>query len=340
MRGNLLHKYEYIRQRLFETSKIISKTNDEYKIYSIILDTIVDLIPNATNGSVLLYNEDDGKFYYKVIKGYQKDLEKFSFTKEETFLYKINELRETVIIENPLEFDQKNVHKDTVEGLQGINALDISCTLSAPIKVDNKVIGLINIDSTIPNHVFTDYDLNLMDQIKRELELVINNALAQNKLEYLANYDELTGLANRRTVKKEFNKELEKNKHIKKQMSLVFIDLDDFKKINDTYGHNFGDRALKYFSCTLKELVRKDDVVARFAGDEFVILFKEMDLAMATSKMNLIIETFETGPFEGITLKFCYGIYCVESGENISFDRILELADKQMYENKCAKYLD
>lgn len=88
--AKLLNKYENMRKRLYETSKIISKENDEEKIYSIVLDTIIELIPNATNGSVLLYDTEE-KFFYKVIKGFQKDLEKFSFKKKKLiFIKQIN----------------------------------------------------------------------------------------------------------------------------------------------------------------------------------------------------------------------------------------------------------
>lgn len=333
----LLNEYDYIRKKLLETCKIISKINDEDKIYSIVLDTIIELIPNADFGSVLIYNNKEDKFLYKVIKGYNKELEKFSFKREETFLYKINKFTETAIIKNPLEFDKKNVHKDTVKGLEGIKALDISCTLSAPLYVDNRVIGLINVDSHIPNHVFTASDLNLMEQIKCELELVINNALAQNKLAHLANYDDLTNLVNRRMFKEKFDNELIKIRKKRKQMAVVMIDLDDFKDINDTYGHNFGDMVLKHFSNILTNLVRKEDVVARLAGDEFIIMFKEMDINMATSKMNAITEAVEMEPFEGVVMNFSYGIYSIGYKEDISFNKIVELADAQMYENKRIK---
>lgn len=335
--AKLLNEYENMKKKLLETNKIITKINDEDKIYSIVLDTIIDLIPNANFGSVIIYNDKEEKFFYKVIKGYHKELEQFSFKKEETFLYKTNKFKETAIIINPLEFDQKNVHKDTVKGLQGIKALDISCTLSAPLYVDNSVIGLINVDSNIPNYVFTASDLNLMEQIKCELELVINNALVQNKLTHLANHDDLTNLVNRRMLKEKFDCELVKIKHDKKQMAMVMIDLDDFKDINDTYGHNFGDRALKHFSNILTNLVRKEDVVARLAGDEFIIMFKEMDISMATCKMNAITEAVEAEPFEGVVISFSYGVYSTGYKEDISFNKIVEFADAQMYENKRIK---
>lgn len=332
----LLNNHERIRQKLYETSDKISKTNDENKIYSIVLDTIVELIPNATNGSILLYNKEDDKLYFKVTKGFHEELENFSIKKEEAYLYKINQFKETSIIYNPEKFDRENTDKETIEGLRRINALDISCTLSAPIYADKHFIGMINVDSNIPGHAFTKKDLYLMDQIKCELELAIKNALAQNKLKYLANYDELTGLINRRKLKIEFDKELEKIKHNKKPLSLVMIDLDDFKVINDTYGHYYGDMVLKKFSEILSISTGKSNVVARFAGDEFVVLFKEHDYQMAESKMRAIRDKILSIDLENISLSFSYGIYEVNSEHN-SFDKALVLADAKMYRDKKVK---
>lgn len=332
----LLNNYDIIRQRLYETSEKISKTNDENMIYSIALDTMVDLIPNATNGSILLYNNEDEKLYFKVTKGFNRELENLSIKKEEAYIFRINKFKETVIIHNPEEFDRINIAKETNEKLKKINALDISCTLSAPIYADDKFIGMINVDSNIPGHSFTKKDLSLMDQIKCELELAIKNALAQNMLKYLANYDELTGLINRRKLIIEYDKEIERIKHNKKPLSLVMIDLDDFKVINDTHGHFYGDLILKKFSEVLSSLVGKSNVVARFAGDEFVILFIDHDYKMAENKMRNIRNEIQSMNIDNITLSFCYGVYEV-TPELDSFNIALEQADSRMYTNKKIK---
>lgn len=332
----MLNGYEKVRKRLYETSEKISKINDEDTIYSIVLDAVVDLIPNACKGSVLLFNHEDEKFYYKASKGYSSELENFSIKKEEAYLYKINRFKETAIIKNPKEFDLLNTHKETIEGLDRMNALDISCSLCAPIYADERFMGIINVDSNMPGHVFTQKDLNLMNQIKLELELTIKNALAQNKLKYLANYDELTGLINRRKLMTEFNKEFDRMKIVKKPMSLVMIDLDDFKCINDNYGHYFGDLVLKKFSEILAASAGKSNVVARFAGDEFVVLFIEHDYKMAENKMKNIREMILTVEIDNISLSFSYGI-CEVCSEHINFEKALVLADANMYKDKKVK---
>jgi diguanylate cyclase (GGDEF)-like protein len=331
-----LNIQEKIRKRLHETIEKISKADLEDEIYSIALEAIVDLIPDATKGSVLLL-EEDGNFHYRVIKGFSSELMNFIIKKEEAYLYKINEFRETAIINNPKEFDTINADKKTIEGLKKINALDINCSVSAPIYIDNELIGLINVDSDKMNHMFSENDLEIMDQIKCELELAIKNALAQNKLKYLADFDELTGVMNRRTLRKEFDKEIAKSNN--KKLCLVMIDMDNFKMLNDCYGHYFGDIALKHFSDILNKSVGGFDSVARFAGDEFVIMFKDCDATKAEGRMKAITQMVSLEKLDEIILKFSYGICEVFSDGYVDFDKALASADTKMYDHKRRKAL-
>lgn len=334
---NQLNNNEAVRKKLFETNELISKTNDEDKIYSIVLDTIMDIIPNATNGSILLFNNEDDKFYFKVVNGFVKDLESLSIKKEEAYLYKINGFKETAIINKPGEYDRHNICKETIDKFEKINALDIYCTISAPIYVENRFMGLLNVDTNKPGYVFSERDLNLLNQIKCELELAIKNALAQTKLKYMANYDELTGLINRRMLKKEFDKEIETINNNKAPFCVVMIDLDNFKFFNDKYGHQYGDMVLKKFTELLKSSVRKSDVVARLAGDEFVIILKELTKEMAENKMKQISKNVLTEEFNGVILGFSYGVFEIKSNDIGNFDKALAFADAKMYENKKVK---
>lgn len=336
----LLIRYENIRKLLFETSEKISKTNDENKIYYVVLDAMVRLIPDATNGSILLYDSEKDKFNYEVVIGYSDDLKNISIRKEEAFLYKINGFKKAAIVCNPEEYDRLNADEGTTEGLKRVDALNINCTLSAPIYIERHLIGLINIDSNVPHHKFTEDDLNLMEQIKCELEIYIKNALAQNKLKHLAEYDELTGLINRRKLIKEFDGELNSKENYNLPLCLVMIDLDDFKLINDNYGHYYGDMILKNFSSRLRNLADKSGIVSRLAGDEFVILFKGYDLDMGERKMKDIVEDILSEEIYGITVAFSYGICEVDSIENMNFDKALAIADLKMYRNKKVKSLN
>lgn len=330
---NDLKTIETSRNIIYETIEKMSKTDNEDEIYAITLDAAVSIIQNATTGSILLAGED-GNFRYKVVKGFQKELENVIFRREEAYLYKLNKFKETAIISNPREFDRINTDKETIEELDKVNALDIFCTISAPIYIDNKFIGLLNVDSDKKGSIFTEKDVKLMNQIKCELEIAIKNALAQNRLKYLADFDELTGIMNRRSIKKEYDHELEKIRLDGRSFCFVMIDMDNFKCFNDTYGHYFGDVVLKHFVGLLINLVKKPDIVGRFSGDEFIIILKDCNLNMAETKMSSITKAVSAAKFEEVFLEFSYGICEVGAPGDMKFDKALALADQKMYEHK------
>ena len=142
---------EKIKERLYETSEKVLMSENEDEIYSIVLETAVDLIPNGTNGSILVMDKNEN-FHFKVVRGFQYNLVDLILKKEEAYLYTVNEFKETAIIENPERFDETNTNTETIKELKNRNALDIYCTISAPIYIDNKLIGLLNVDSSKSGH--------------------------------------------------------------------------------------------------------------------------------------------------------------------------------------------
>ena len=327
---------EKIKERLYETSEKVLMTESEDEIYSIVLNTAVDLIPNGTNGSILVMDENEN-FHFKVVRGFQNDLLDLVLKKEEVYLNSVNKFKETAIIENPQKFDEVNTKAETVNELIKRDALNIYCTISAPIYIDNKLIGLLNVDSSNPECMFTKKELNLMNVIKSELQIALKNAFAQNKLKYLASFDELTGVMNRRRFNKEFSIEIEKIKQEGKEFSLVMIDVDEFKAINDTYGHNFGDKVLKCFSSLLKNYISETDIIARLSGDEFVILFRNCPGDVAKKRMDKITETISLKKINEINISFSHGICEVRDCDNINAEEAIVLADTNMYSCKRSK---
>ncbi len=113
---------------------------------------------------------------------------------------------------------------------------------------------------------------------------------AERKLEHLANFDTLTGLPNRNLFHDRLSHALEKAKRRRYQLALFFIDLDDFKVINDTLGHDAGDRMLRHAAAVIRNAMRDEDTIARLGGDEFVVLMEEVNPADLPSSVQRLLD--------------------------------------------------
>ena len=159
---------------------------------------------------------------------------------------------------------------------------------------------------------------------------------ALNKLIQDSETDPLTGLFNRRTFLKRIEEEAMRFRRYQKPFSILFGDIDFFKKINDTYGHAAGDAVLINISNILKTEKREIDQVARWGGEEFLILLPETDVAGAVQHGNKIREMISAKPFiyEGqeinITMSFGVSIY---NGDT-SIEKVIDLADQRLYRAK------
>ncbi|WP_125154587.1 sensor domain-containing diguanylate cyclase [Clostridium rectalis] len=323
---------EKIRENLYDVAYTITNNNSEDEIYSILLNVCIKLIPSANKGSILILEEDD-KFYFKTLVGYSQELKMLNFSKDELFISNIK-TKASVIIKDPCKFDKANLdlYKNSVLDKHG--ALQISCTISSPLYIDNNLIGLLNIDSIYEDKVFTQEDKIFMNYIKNELELMLKNLLIQRKLRYMANYDELTGLINRRYFRDIFNNEIERVLSNREKFVIVAIDIDDFKNINDTYGHNIGDKVLEKFGNILKENISDYHICARMSGDEFIIIFRGYNEKKAQNEINNIKEKIKHIGIDNINFNFSYGMYAVSKENVTTYDDILIKADRKMYKNK------
>lgn len=156
----------------------------------------------------------------------------------------------------------------------------------------------------------------------------------------LATVDELTGLSNRRGFMTNARYIINLCNRQKISCSLIFIDLNDFKKINDKFGHAEGDRALVDFSNLIKNNFRNSDVLARLSGDEFVVLLADTSKDSAEGAMNKFQKSVDEYYFKanhGYSISFSYGIVGPDSNHHTTIDKLLEDADSLMYEHKSQK---
>lgn len=158
-----------------------------------------------------------------------------------------------------------------------------------------------------------------------------------NRLEELAVKDELTGLFNRRKFEELFNRENDLAKRFDYVLSLLFLDIDDFKTINDKYGHQFGDKYLQKMALVLLENIREIDVVARWGGDEFLVLLhrpvESQALQVAERLRAAVADIHITAGKETITRTISIGLATSVAG-NLSMQELINQADQEMFQAK------
>jgi len=211
-----------------------------------------------------------------------------------------------------------------------------------PIKTNGVCLGLIQLNDKRKGMFFQDL-IELLEKIGKQVGFSVQNNLEFNKikeaaykiklintkLKILSNKNHLTGLFNRRLMMKLLK--FEKNRSIrnKKPFILIMADIDHFKKINDSYGHDVGDNFLISVSKTLIKSIRKSDMVSRWGGDEFLILLPETDKSGGTDLANKLLEIFRKKVFKysnnKINLTMSFGVF--ECTENKNLNECLKSVD-------------
>ncbi len=158
------------------------------------------------------------------------------------------------------------------------------------------------------------------------------------RLEYLSRTDALTGLINRRALADCLSYEIDRAIRYRSELSLILCDIDNFKEINDSYGHDIGDRALQLLSATLKTMLRKTDIAGRYGGDEFMLVLPETAIGGAESLADKILAEVRNTDlhFEDsrqVRLSLSIGVACVMS-ENETIDSLIKRADDALYQSK------
>tara|TARA_R110002012_G_scaffold8718_6_gene40102 strand:+ start:7776 stop:9335 length:1560 start_codon:yes stop_codon:yes gene_type:complete len=158
----------------------------------------------------------------------------------------------------------------------------------------------------------------------------------QEDLEERSRTDALTGLANRDWLEEQLQEHFVICQEQARIMSVVFIDLDHFKKLNDKYGHPKGDQVLKKFGKTLQSLIREGDLAGRWGGEEFVIILPEENAMAAQVFANRVAQRLEKTPMayaelDPIHVTVSIGIACLDDGGFNSANELIDAADKCMY---------
>ena len=242
--------------------------------------------------------------------------------------------------------------------------------ICAPVTtLQNALIGVLNVSHPQPNF-FTDWHVRLLDVYTNILgQLITNRRLFQQmeskiasrtaELEHMVNetrvlkdhyaklsmHDQLTGLQNRRYFYDQVELALARHKRYKNPLCLLLMDIDHFKSVNDQYGHVFGDEVLITVADTLKNQVRSSDILVRFGGEEFVVIFANTGCSNGKIFAERIRNEIKALSWETegniVQISISIGLYCLNpcnenSGQALDIDQIIHRADTALYQAKKA----
>lgn len=211
----------------------------------------------------------------------------------------------------------------------------------APVRIDGEIVGSLNQWDPSPGRFEPNLDTSFLEQLMIKVSLCLSNVAAHEKLKYFAFHDPLTGCLNRRAFETALRREFSRAKRHSRDLSLVFMDVDKFKLINDRYGHGAGDKALAYVAETIQSLIRDEDILARFAGDEFVLILPETSASKADILMKRVRSCLVTHPLQHQDIVIPISVSCgVASihGEHIERETdLVKNADIALYSEKARK---
>jgi len=182
-------------------------------------------------------------------------------------------------------------------------------------------------------------DQNLLKAISERLGRIIERFQAEEKLVELATTDPLTGLYNRRHFFEIATLEIERSKRYNHPVACIMFDVDFFKKINDSFGHLFGDQVLQEMVKRCRINIRSLDIFARYGGDEFVILLPETGPRRALRQANRLINTFRSQDLQvgnvNTSITLSMGIASMNGDSDLMLDTLLVRADQALYASKA-----
>jgi diguanylate cyclase (GGDEF)-like protein/putative nucleotidyltransferase with HDIG domain len=223
-------------------------------------------------------------------------------------------------------------------GLQATTALQSA--LVCPLMFNDQFIGTLSVYHTDPGF-YRDDHRRLLDRVSEQAGAVIKNSILFEQTQSDSLTDPLTGLPNTRYLFMQLTRELARAERLQSEISLMVMDLDSFKEINDNHGHHVGDRALCEIARVLRTTIRPYDICVRYAGDEFIVVMSGCGREEAEQKREELQRSidavfFEARPGKRLRLGVSIGT-AVFPHDGDSYELLLATADSRMYQNKAER---
>lgn len=317
---------ESLQAALYSISEAAHAAEDLLTLFQRIHQIVGTLLP-VDNFSITLYDDETGQLSFPYhVDEYQQMPEPFKLTPGTL-------CAEIIHTGRPLLLTRETVVA-RLEELRVSVGTDPLCWLGVPLKSHKGTIGVLVVKSYPGGVCYSEKDQELLEFVSTQITTTIERQQMQVRLKHMAQYDQLTALPNRGFLYDRLKVALSTARREQGRLSLLYIDLDKFKQVNDTLGHDVGDLLLQEVAERLRLCVRESDTVARVGGDEFVVLLQHTSLPEQAALVAEKIRHALNHPFtlDGHSLNIVPSIGIAlypEHGENEK--QLVKYADKAMY---------
>ena len=209
--------------------------------------------------------------------------------------------------------------------------------VTIPLKIEKEIVGVLNLNDG-EQVSFNVSNLDFVLKLSEFISMTVSNAILYEQTKKLAVTDGLTGISNRPNMEQSLLSEFERSKRYNSPLSIVLLDVDHFKDVNDSYGHQKGDEILVTFASVLKKFCRANDIAARYGGEEFLMILPQSNAQGAFKIAERVREEIMKMSFVGNDSKFSVTTSCGVAELNRDYmkntDQLINVADNAMYEAK------
>ena len=329
-KGDQQLKLQVERLSLFhEVGKALVSNLDVQNILQVIMEKLSEFI-HADNWSLLMVDEDAKELYFEIAIGTNaQQLKDVRLKIGEGIAGTVAQTGEPLLVAD-VNSDPRFAAR--VDEVTGMTTQSVVCV---PIRAHGRILGVIELLNCVGKEKFKEDDLPLLGNLADYAAIALENARYVQRITELTITDDCTSLYNARHLRFVLDAEIYRSRRYGYEFSIIFIDLDRFKMVNDTHGHLAGSKLLSLVGDLIKSNLRLIDYAFRYGGDEFVILLPQTGKEQAFVVVQRLKDLFNSTVFlaeEGLNLKLTasFGLACFPQ-DGQTRNELLLLADKAMY---------
>ncbi len=324
------HEEQLKEQRILNSiSHVLNRSNTLSELSDNAL-SLISKVLSAERGFVVLYNQKTMQFELIGKRHFEETEQPTEFIQPDryssTLIDRCREQAEIIIIDDVQE-------SQTLVNLESISTSETSSVAVIPLIRQEQVVGVIYLDSS-RSKCFEERQIPFFETFAAHTSIALHNAQLYKR----AITDDLTRLYTRQYIDERLEQEHERAKRYNRPFCVIMVDLDHFKRVNDTYGHSAGDLVLQNVSSILRQQLRDTDIAGRLGGEEFIVILGETQKEGAKNIAERIREEIERTHIEKdgkvIKVTTSIGLACYNDYYKDQFEKLLEDADKALYQAK------